>query len=69
MAFDTRGQFLATGDEDGYIRIWETETGKEYQNYNFKASVKCCAFSPDNEMIAGCSGNKSIKLWKLSTQR
>lgn len=69
VSSDSRGQLVATGDEEGYIKIWEIDSGKPFQNFNFKAAVWCCAFSNDNELIAGCSSNKSIKVWKMSTQR
>ena len=67
VVFDHWGQLVATGGDDGYIKIFDVEQGKEIQNYNFKNPVNCLAFSNNNELIVGCSFTKNIKIWNLST--
>ncbi len=69
LCFDHRGQMIATGGVDGYVRVWDPESGKSLQQHNFKFSVSSLAFSPDNEFLCGSAVSKQIRLWRIKTER
>jgi len=55
---------LATGGNDGYIRIWSWHTRKciHQLHHDPKEGVNALAFSPDNRLIASGS-NDNIIIW------
>eukprot|EP00475_Leptophrys_vorax_P016117 TRINITY_DN2253_c0_g1_i1.p1 TRINITY_DN2253_c0_g1~~TRINITY_DN2253_c0_g1_i1.p1 ORF type:complete len:770 (-),score=224.39 TRINITY_DN2253_c0_g1_i1:43-2226(-) len=43
------GQWLASGGEDGTVKIWEVDTARLYRSYEFGATVKKVAWNPVKE--------------------
>jgi WD40 repeat protein len=70
VKFSPDGQFLATGDADGEVRLWRVADGKNLLSCKEHASwVWSVAFSPDGKLLASGSDDRTIKLWDLSTGR
>lgn len=70
LTYTLQGTNIATGGGDGYIRIWDVESGKEYGSFNKqKKAVTAIAFSPDDQYLVSCSLDRDIKLWKIATMR
>jgi WD40 repeat protein len=79
VAFSPDGQILASGSRDNTIKLWSLTTGKllrtlegHLSNYegssgSYNSNVNCVAVSPDGRVLASGGGDKSIKLWHLST--
>jgi hypothetical protein len=68
IAFTPKGEWLATGHDDGSISVWETQTGREvFHLQGHKKAVRGIAFSPDGRRLASGSDDWVVKLWDLST--
>jgi WD40 repeat protein/DNA-binding SARP family transcriptional activator len=54
VAFDATGEVVATGGDDGYLRLWDTATGEELGAYSPDpgGSVWGPSFSPDGALVA-----------------
>ena len=69
VAFSPNTHLLASGDEDGLIRIWTTAT-KESQlqgNDNHTSTVKALAFSPNLKKLLSASYDASVRIWNTET--
>lgn len=66
LAVSTDGKYVATGDERGHIRIWETSSSKTLQLFAaHDRPITGIAFSTTEERLFSCSLDKSIKGWRL----
>ena len=66
IAFSPDGRTLATGNDDGTVRLWEVETGKNIKTLTADPSwVSSVAFSPDGRTLA--TGGTTLRLWDAET--
>ena len=64
----TDGKILATGSEDGSVRLWDLVALKERVSLIHTKQVRAVAFSPDGKTLASGSG-KFVQLWDTETAR
>ena len=68
VAFRPDGKLLAMGDTDGYIRLWNVETGEQTATWQGHEDwVRTVAFSPNGKLLASGSEDKTIRLWHVET--
>ena len=70
VAFNPDGSRLASAEYDRVVRVWDTETGKEFKTYRFdSARINAVAFSPDGQRLAAAGSNAAKSgaavIWKI----
>ena len=68
LSISKDGQWLATGGDDGSVRIWEIGTGRCYKKYAFNAKIMKIEWNPnkDHQIVAVAAG-KSVFLIPTGT--
>lgn len=64
------GQRIATGSQDGVVRVWNAATGMEEKRFTHGRAVRRVAFSPDGRRLASAGqvqGRHEVMIWDLST--
>jgi WD40 repeat protein len=63
-------RLLASGSEDGIVRLWDTHTGEALLMLEGHSSaVRSVAFSPEAPLLASGSHDHTIRLWNLATRQ
>src|SRR6516164_8288119 len=57
---------LASGSDDGSIKLWDVESGTLLWSDWHTKGTWCLAFSPDGSLLASGSEDGSVRLWEAS---
>lgn len=69
MAFSPNEKFLATGQEDGLIRIWDTATAECSQIFVGRTGVTRIFWSQESDSLLSIHAEDSLWLWDLSSEQ
>jgi WD40 repeat protein len=68
LAFRPGGKMLATGDEDGTIKLWDITMGEVNTTLiGHTRWVTAVAFTPDGQTLASGSRDTTVRLWDVET--
>ena len=67
ISFSPDGTVLASGADDGTVKLWNVATGQNIATLTHKARVNSVAFSPNGKVLASGSGDLTLKLWHIAT--
>lgn len=72
VSFNTQGTRLATGDENGFLRVWDVENNQMINSSRLnKATITSISYNQDNSLIASSVRDGSVLIWDandLNTQ-
>jgi WD40 repeat protein len=79
LAFGPRGDLLAAGSKDGWLRVWSISSlAKAGSQVSLalqlavdahKKGVNWVTFSPSEELLASAGNDAMVRLWDLQTER
>ena len=64
LAFDPKGEALASGGWDNTVKLWETQNGKLLQTLEgHQSPVSSVAFDPKGGTLASGGADKTVRIW------
>lgn len=67
LAFSPNGSLIATGTEEGDVRIWDVENGNLIHTLEGHIyPVRSVIFSPDGTMLASGGSDNTARVWQVS---
>lgn len=66
IAFSPNSDLIATGGRDGYINLWDTQTGeKRFSIEAHRKGVNSLTFSPQDQLLASGGNDAVARLWEI----
>ena len=66
LAFHPDGDRLATGHDDGRVRLWDAHSGRMHREWHDgEASITALAFSGDGQTLAAAAADQKVRMWNV----
>jgi WD40 repeat protein len=70
LAFRGDSSLVASGHDDGIVRVWEGGSGRLVREFaNHDRPISALAFSPEGTRVAAASEDKVISVWNIETEQ
>lgn len=77
VAFSPDSKFVAAGQQDGTLKIWEAVSGTEWHTirgadvpvFQFTTSIFSLAFSPDGKTLVWAAGNPKVPVFDVTAKK
>jgi len=64
LAFSPRGNWLATGSNDGTVRLWSTDLASSIQVFSPAAIAQSLAFDGETSSLFGVGRDRTLGIWR-----
>lgn len=66
VSFHRDGQHVATGHDDGVVRIWDIEDPEKFTELaHHERPISAVAFTTDGQLLAAASEDRTISIWNV----
>lgn len=67
VAYSPDGKFIASGSNDGTLKLWDTTTWNVVYTREHERVVNDVAFSPNGKYIVSGSSDSTVRIWETAT--
>jgi WD40 repeat protein len=68
MDFSPNGELLASGGQDGELKIWDVVTGEEMAAYFLEGAIRRVVFSSDGTLLAATTLEGPVWIWAVGAE-